>query len=84
MQEAIKRFGADGGSIINRSSIVGSHPVAGALLYVTTTARDSMWGPTFPELVEACPALGSSTDRRSMRGMIPRWPQRSRRRAARS
>jgi 3-oxoacyl-[acyl-carrier protein] reductase len=35
-QEAIKRFGADGGSIINLSSIVGSHPVAGALLYAST------------------------------------------------
>src|SRR5438105_9764517 len=29
VQEAIKRFGEDGGSIINLSSIVGSHPVAG-------------------------------------------------------
>ena len=29
VQEAIKRFGAGGGSIINLSSIVGSHPVAG-------------------------------------------------------
>src|SRR5712672_624041 len=28
VQEAIKRFVADGGSIINLSSIVGSHPVA--------------------------------------------------------
>jgi 3-oxoacyl-[acyl-carrier protein] reductase len=35
-QEAIKRFGADGGSIINLSSIVGSHPVTGALLYAST------------------------------------------------
>ena len=35
VQEAIKRFGA-GGSIINLSSIVGSHPVAGALLYAST------------------------------------------------
>jgi 3-oxoacyl-[acyl-carrier protein] reductase len=35
-QEAIKRFSADGGSIINLSSIVGSHPVAGALLYAST------------------------------------------------
>ena len=35
-QEAIKRFGADGGSIINLSSIVGSHPVPGALLYAST------------------------------------------------
>jgi 3-oxoacyl-[acyl-carrier protein] reductase len=32
VQEAIRRFGADGGSIINLSSIVGSHPVVGALL----------------------------------------------------
>src|SRR5260221_2686171 len=36
VKEAIKRFGADGGSIINLSSIVGSHPVAGALLYAST------------------------------------------------
>jgi 3-oxoacyl-[acyl-carrier protein] reductase len=35
MQEAIKRFGADGGSIVNLSTIVGSHPVAGALLYAS-------------------------------------------------
>src|SRR3989454_910875 len=38
VQEAIKRFGADGGSIINLSSIVGSHPVAGGPLY-TRPAR---------------------------------------------
>jgi 3-oxoacyl-[acyl-carrier protein] reductase len=38
VQEATKRFGADGGSIINLSSIVGSHPVAGALLYASTKA----------------------------------------------
>jgi 3-oxoacyl-[acyl-carrier protein] reductase len=36
VQEAIKRFGADGGSIINLSSIVASHPVPGALLYAST------------------------------------------------
>src|SRR6201984_2723483 len=36
VQEAIKGFGAYGGSIINLSSIVGSHPVAGALLYAST------------------------------------------------
>jgi 3-oxoacyl-[acyl-carrier protein] reductase len=36
VQEAIRRFGAAGGSIINLSSIVGSHPVAGALLYAST------------------------------------------------
>jgi 3-oxoacyl-[acyl-carrier protein] reductase len=29
-EEALKRFGPEGGSIINLSSIVGSHPVAGA------------------------------------------------------
>jgi 3-oxoacyl-[acyl-carrier protein] reductase len=37
-QESIKWFGEDGGSIINLSSIVGSHPVAGALLYASTKA----------------------------------------------
>ena len=36
VQEATKWFGVDGGSIINLSSIVGSHPVAGALLYAST------------------------------------------------
>ncbi len=36
VQEAIKRFGAEGGSIINLSSIVGSHPIPGALLYAST------------------------------------------------
>jgi 3-oxoacyl-[acyl-carrier protein] reductase len=36
VQEALKRFGAEGGSVINLSSIVGSHPVAGALLYAST------------------------------------------------
>jgi 3-oxoacyl-[acyl-carrier protein] reductase len=36
VQEAINRFGAEGGSVINLSSIVGSHPVAGALLYAST------------------------------------------------
>ena len=36
VQEAIKRFGVHGGSIINLSSIVGSHPAPGALLYAST------------------------------------------------
>jgi 3-oxoacyl-[acyl-carrier protein] reductase len=36
MQESIKRFGPEGGSIVNLSSIVGSHPVAGAALYAST------------------------------------------------
>ena len=31
-------------------------------IIVTTTARDSMWGPTFPELVEALPGV-KITDR---------------------
>src|SRR5947207_5593563 len=26
-------------------------------IIITTTARDSMWGPTFPELVEALPGI---------------------------
>src|SRR2546429_6219889 len=26
-------------------------------IVVTTTARDSLWGPTFPELVEALPGI---------------------------
>src|ERR1700675_3560993 len=39
VKEAIKRFGADGGSIINLSSIVGSHPVAGATLFASTKKR---------------------------------------------
>src|SRR6201989_295148 len=26
-------------------------------IVITTTARDSMWGPTFPELVEALPGI---------------------------
>src|SRR5713101_8198413 len=36
VQDAIKRFGADGGSIINLSSILGSHPEPGAQLYAST------------------------------------------------
>jgi 3-oxoacyl-[acyl-carrier protein] reductase len=36
VQEAIKRFGADGGSIINLSSIVSSRPLTRALLYAST------------------------------------------------
>ena len=36
MQEAVKRFGPEGGSIINVSSIVASHPVAGVVLYAST------------------------------------------------
>src|SRR5260370_2167371 len=51
VQEAIKRFGADGGNNINLSSIGRSHPVAGALLYPSpkvatrTRARGVGLGP---------------------------------------
>jgi 3-oxoacyl-[acyl-carrier protein] reductase len=38
IQQAIKRFGPEGGSVINLSSIVGSFPVPGALLYASTKA----------------------------------------------
>jgi Isochorismatase family len=34
-------------------------------IIITTTARDSMWGPTFPELVEALPGV-SIIDRSSV------------------
>jgi 3-oxoacyl-[acyl-carrier protein] reductase len=36
MQDAVKRFGPEGGSIINISSIVASHPVTGVVLYAST------------------------------------------------
>ena len=42
VQDAIKRFGTDSGSIINLSSIVGSHPVAGALLYASTKSPSKL------------------------------------------
>src|SRR6266545_4295130 len=41
-------------------NVVGLAKAAKALklpIVVTTTARDSMWGPTFPELVEALPGI---------------------------
>jgi nicotinamidase-related amidase len=37
-------------------------------IIVTTTARDSMWGPTFPELVEALPEV-SIIDRSSVNAL---------------
>ena len=43
-----------------KHSVVGIAKAAKALklpIVVTTTARDSMWGPTFPELVEALPGV---------------------------
>src|SRR5512132_2728426 len=52
-------------------------------IIVTTTARDSMWGPTFPELVEALPGV-PIIDRWSTHSTIRRSPKRFSRRAARS
>jgi nicotinamidase-related amidase len=43
-----------------KHNVVGLAKAAAALklpIVVTTTARDSMWGPTFPELVEALPGV---------------------------
>jgi nicotinamidase-related amidase len=43
-----------------KQNVVGLAKAAQALklpIVVTTTARDSMWGPTFPELVEALPGV---------------------------
>src|SRR5262244_1269908 len=43
-----------------KHNVVGLAKAARALklpMVVTTTARDSMWGPTFPELVEALPGV---------------------------
>jgi nicotinamidase-related amidase len=43
-----------------KHNVVGLAKAAKALklpIVVTTTARDSMWGPTFPELVEALPSM---------------------------
>jgi nicotinamidase-related amidase len=43
-----------------KHNVVGLARAATALklpIVVTTTARDSMWGPTFPELVEALPGV---------------------------
>jgi len=43
-----------------KHNVVGLAKAAKALklpIVVTTTARDSMWGPTFPELIEALPGM---------------------------
>src|ERR1700741_4404006 len=43
-----------------KHNVVGLAKAAKALklpIVMTTTARDSMWGPTFPELVEALPGV---------------------------
>ena len=41
----------------NVVSLAKAAKALGLPIVVTTTARDSMWGPTFPELVEALPDL---------------------------
>ena len=40
-------------------------------IIVTTTARDSMWGPTFPELVEALPGVEIIDHRDGEGGRVP-------------
>jgi nicotinamidase-related amidase len=43
-----------------KHNVVGLAKAAKALklpIVITTTARDSLWGPTFPELVEALPGV---------------------------
>jgi len=43
-----------------KQNVVGLAKAARVLklpIVVTTTARDSMWGPTFPELIEALPGV---------------------------
>jgi nicotinamidase-related amidase len=43
-----------------KHNVIGLAKAAQALklpIVVTTTARDSMWGPTFPELIEALPGI---------------------------
>ena len=43
-----------------KHNVVGLAKAAGALklpIVVTTTSRDSLWGPTFPELVEVLPGV---------------------------
>jgi len=51
-------------------------------IVVTTTGRDSMWGPTFPELVQALPEI-DIIDRSSV-NVTRRWLRRSRQLAERS
>ena len=41
----------------NVVALAKSAKALGLPIVVTTTARDSMWGPTFPELVEALPGV---------------------------
>src|ERR1700689_100840 len=43
-----------------KHNVIGLAKAAQALklpIVATTTARDSMWGPTFPDLVEALPGV---------------------------
>ena len=63
-----------------KHNVVGLAKAAKALklpIVVTTTVRDSMWGPTIPELVEALPASKLSTVPLSTPSMIRRSRVRS-------
>ena len=53
-------------------------------IVVTTTARDSMWGPTFPELVEALPGIEIIDRYRSTHSTIRACLARSRQLAVKS
>jgi len=53
-------------------------------IVVTTTARDSMWGPTIPELVEALPGIEIIDRSRSMHSTTRASPARSKQPVARS
>ncbi|MFE2045637.1 isochorismatase family protein [Streptomyces sp. NPDC059477] len=50
----------------NVAALARAATVLGIPLVVTTTAADSMWGPTAPELVEALPAGQKIIDRGSV------------------
>src|ERR1700745_343799 len=58
-----------------KHNVVGLAKAAKALrlpIIVTTTARDSMWGPTIPELVDALPGVPIIDRGRSMRSTTPK------------
>lgn len=51
------RLGLTQGLIPSASALARAARALKLPIIVTTTARDSMWGPTFPELVEALPGI---------------------------
>ena len=70
-----------------KHNVVGLAKAAKALklpIVVVTTARDSMWGPTVPELVEALPGV-PIIDRSSVNAFDdPKWSRPSLRPGARN